>query len=180
MSDSHDQVWGLMAEFASADDLLAAAKRVRDAGYEHAEAYSPFHVDGLAEALGFERNRVPFFTFLGGLFGGIGGFYLQWYSAVVDYPVNIAGRPLDSWPMFVPVTFEMAVLGAAFAAVISMFAASGLPKLRHPLFAAPEFDLATRNRFFLCLRSDDARFDAQRSRDLLESLHPMRCVEVKT
>jgi hypothetical protein len=179
MNRTSDGVWGLMAEFASADDLLAAAKRVHEAGYKHAEAYSPFHVDGLAEALGFWRNRVPFFTFLGGLFGGVGGFYLQWYSAVVDYPVNIAGRPLDSWPMFVPVTFEMAVLGAAFAAVISMFAASGLPKLRHPLFAAPEFDLATRNRFFLCLRSDDAAFDVHRSRELLESLHPMRCVEVK-
>jgi len=172
-------VWGLLAEFATADELVTAAKRVREAGYQRAEAYSPFHVDGLAEALGFERNRVPFFTFLGGLFGGIGGFYLQWYSAVVDYPVNIAGRPLDSWPMFVPVTFEMAVLGAAFAAVIAMFAASGLPQLRHPLFAAPEFDLATRNRFFLCLRVDDAAFDARRSRELLESLHPMRCVEVK-
>jgi hypothetical protein len=179
MSRAPDRVWGLMAEFAGADDLLAAARHVREAGYEHAEAYSPFHVDGLAEALGFVRNRVAFFTFLGGLAGGIGGFGLQWYSAVVDYPVNIAGRPLDSWPMFVPVTFEMAVLGAAFAAVISMFAASGLPKLRHPLFAAPEFDLATRNRFFLCLRSDDAAFDEHRSRELLESLHPMRCVEVK-
>jgi hypothetical protein len=172
------RMWGLLAEFASADDLLAAARRVRDAGYEKVEAYSPFHVEGLAEALGFERNRVPFFTFIGGLLGGIGGFYLQWYSAVIDYPVNIAGRPLDSWPMFVPVTFEMAVLGAAFAAVISMFAASGLPRLRHPLFAAPEFDLATRNRFFLCLRSDDPAFDAKRAHDLLQSLHPMRCVEV--
>jgi hypothetical protein len=174
-----NDLWGLMAEFASADELLAAAKRVREAGYRNAEAYSPFHVEGLAEALGFERNRVPFFTFLGGLAGGIGGFWLQWYSAVVDYPVNIAGRPLDSWPMFVPVTFEMAVLGAAFAAVISMFAASGLPKLRHPLFAAPDFDLATRNRFFLCLRSDDPAFDARRSRELLEGMHPMRCVEVQ-
>jgi hypothetical protein len=174
-----NNTWGLLAEFASADGLLAAARRVRESGYERAEAYSPFPVDGLAEALGFARNRVPLFTFIGGLLGGIGGFWLQWYSAVVDYPVNIAGRPLDSWPMFVPVTFELAVLGSAFAAVISMFAANGLPQLRHPLFAAPEFDLATRNRFFLCLRSDDAAFDARESRELLESLHPMHCVEVK-
>lgn len=171
--------WGLLAEFASADELLAAAKRARAEGYERAEAYSPFHVEGLAEALGFGRNRVPFFTFIGGLLGGIGGFWLQWYSAVVDYPVNIGGRPLDSWPMFVPVTFEMAVLGSAFAAVISMLAASGLPKLRHPLFAVPEFDLATRNRFFLVLRCDDPAFEARRARELLEGLHPMRCVEVK-
>ena len=170
--------WGLMAEFASADDLLAAARRVRAAGFERAEAYSPFHVDGLAEALGFGRNRVPVFTFLGGLVGGLGGFFLQWYSAVVDYPVNIGGRPLDSWPLFVPVTFEMAVLGAAFAAFFSMLAANGLPRLRHPLFAVPEFDLAMRNRFFLCLRIDDPGFEMQRARELLQGLHPMRCVEV--
>jgi hypothetical protein len=171
-------LWGLMAEFTSADELVEAARRVHAAGYEHAEAYSPFHVEGLAEALGFERNRVPLFTFLGALAGGGGGFWLQWYSAVIDYPVNIGGRPLDSWPMFVPVSFEMAVLGGAFAAVIAMFAACGLPRLRHPLFAAPQFDLATRNRFFLCLRSDERGFDAQRTRELLESLKPMRCVEV--
>jgi hypothetical protein len=151
---------------------------VRAAGYLRAEAYSPFPIEGLAEALGFERSRVPFFTFLGALLGGAGGFLLQWYSAVIDYPVNIAGRPLNSWPMFVPVTFEMAVLFGAFAAVISSFAASGLPKLRHPLFAVHEFDLATRNRFFLCLRGDDPAFDPGRARALLEGLHPMRCVEV--
>lgn len=172
------RTWGLMAEFASADDLLAAARRVHAAGFRRAEAYSPFHVDGLAEALGFHRNRVPMFTFVGGLLGGLGGFFLQWYSAVVDYPVNIGGRPLDSWPLFVPVTFEMAVLGGAFAAVISMFAANGLPRLRHPLFSVPEFDLATRNRFFLCLRCDDPAFEDRRARELLDDLQPMRCVEV--
>jgi hypothetical protein len=172
-------VWGLMAEFASADELIAAARRAREAGYVRAEAYAPFHVEGLADALGFERNSVPFFTFAGALVGGIGGYLLQWYSAVIDFPLNIGGRPLNSWPMFVPVTFEMAVLGGALAAVISMFAASGLPRLRHPVFAAPDFELATRNRFFLCLRSDDPAFEADRARELLEGLHPLRCVEVK-
>lgn len=170
--------WGLLAEFAGADELLSAARRVREAGYARAEAYAPFHVEGLAEALGFGRDRVPAFTFVGGLLGGAGGFFLQWYSAVVDYPLNIGGRPLDSWPMFVPVAFELAVLGAAFAAVITMFAANGLPRLRHPLFAVPEFDLATRNRFFLCLRCDDPAFEPRRARELLQSLQPMRCVEV--
>src|SRR4051812_33411036 len=106
---SRPQPWALMAEFATADELLAAARRVREAGYANAEAYSPFAIDGLAEALGFERSRVPFFTLLGALAGGVGGYFMQWYSAVVDYPVNIAGRPLHSWPMFVPVTFELAV-----------------------------------------------------------------------
>lgn len=172
------RIWGLLAEFASADDLLAAARRVHAAGFQRAEAYSPFHVDGLAEALGFRRSRVPMFTFAGGLLGGLGGFFLQWYSAVVDYPLNIGGRPLDSWPLFVPVTFEMAVIGGAFAAFLSMLVANGLPRLRHPLFAVPEFDLAMRNRFFLCLRCDDPAFEDGRARQLLEGLHPMRCLEV--
>ena len=173
------QPWALMAEFATADDLLAAARRVREAGYLHAEAYSPFPIEGLAEALGFQRSRVPFFTFLGGLLGGAGGYFLQWYSAVIDYPVNVAGRPLNSWPMFMPVTFEMAVLGGALAAVLAMLIGSGLPRMRHPVFAAPDFELATRNRFFLFLHSDEAAFEAQQSAALLDSLKPLRRVEVR-
>jgi ActD protein len=176
---SSAQPWALMAEFATADDLLAAARRVREAGYLHAEAYSPFPVEGLAEALGFERSRVPFFTFLGGLLGGVGGYFLQWYSAVIDFPVNVAGRPLNSWPMFVPVTFEMAVLGGALAAVLAMLIGSGLPRMRHPVFAAPDFELATRNRFFLFLHSDEQAFEAQQSAALLDSLKPLRRVEVR-
>ena len=176
---STKQPWALMAEFATADELLAAAHRVREAGYVHAEAYSPFPIEGLAEALGFERSRVPFFTFLGGLLGGAGGYFLQWYSAVIDYPVNIAGRPLHSWPMFMPVTFEMAVLGGAFAAVLAMLIGSGLPRMRHPVFAAPDFELATRNRFFLVLHSDEVAFEAQQSAALLDSLKPLRRVEVR-
>jgi hypothetical protein len=171
--------WALMAEFASADRLLEAARRVRAAGYRHAEAYSPFPIEGLAQALGDGGGSVPFWTFLGGLAGGIGGYFMQWYAAVVDYPVDIAGRPLHSWPMFMPVTFEMAVLGGAFAAVIAMLAGCGLPRLRHPLFAAPEFELATRNRFFLCLRSDDPAFEPEQARRLLQALEPMACVEVE-
>ena len=171
--------WALMAEFKDADALLAAARRVREAGYRHAEAYSPFPVDGVAEALGYERTRVPFFTFFGWLFGGLAGFLLQWWSAVIDYPVNIAGRPLNSWPMFIPVTFETTVLGAAFTAVIAFLWGSGLPRLRHPLFGSPDFDLATRNRFFLCLRSDDPAFEPGQARRLLESLQPVACVEVQ-
>jgi hypothetical protein len=174
-----NELWGLLGEFASADELIAAVRQARAAGYERLEAYAPFHVEGLAEALGFERNCVPLFTFVGALAGAIGGYFLQWYSAVINYPINVAGRPLDSWPMFVPVTFEMAVLGGAFAAVISMFVASGLPRLRHPLFAARQFDLATRNRFFLCLRSDDPHFERDAARRLLQGMHPLLCEEVR-
>ena len=173
-----EPLYGWMAEFATADELLAAARRAREAGYCHAEAYSPFPIEGLAQALGFERSRVALFTFLGSLGGGIGGFFLQWYPAVIDYPVNIGGRPLDSWPMFVPVAFEMAILGGALAAVGSMLAGCGLPRLRHPVFGARDFDLATRNRFFLCLRSDDPAFDAQGLQRLLDELKPLRRAEV--
>jgi hypothetical protein len=170
--------WALMAEFASADALLEAARRVRAAGYRRVEAYSPFPIDGLAEVLGCERTAVPFWTFAGGVAGGAGAYLMQWYAAVVDYPVNIAGRPLHSWPMFIPITFELAVLGAAFAALLSFLWGSGLPRLRHPLFASPDFELATRNRFFLCLRSDDPAFEPQQARILLQALQPIACVEV--
>jgi hypothetical protein len=175
---TENEPWGLMAEFATADELLAAARRAHEAGYRQAEAYSPFLIEGLAEALGFERSRVPLITFGGALLGGIGGYFLQWYSAVVDYAVNIGGRPFDSWPMFVPVTFELAVLGGALAAVIAMLAGSGLPRLRHPVFGAEDFDFATRNRFFLFLRRDDPAFDAQGAAELLAAMKPLRRVEV--
>ena len=171
--------WALMAEFKSADALLDAARRVREAGYRHAEAYSPFPVDGVAEALGYTRTRVPFFTFLGGVLGGLVGYLLQWWSAVIDYPENIGGRPVNSWPMFIPITFEMTVLGAALAALVAFLWGSGLPRLRYPLFGSPDFDLATRNRFFLCLRSDDPAFEPGQARRLLESLQPLACVEVQ-
>jgi hypothetical protein len=170
--------WGLMAEFATADQLLAAAHAIRAAGYTRAEAYSPFAIEGLAEALGARRSRVPLITFLGGLAGGFGGYFMQWYSAVVDYPVDVGGRPLHSWPMFVPVTFELTVLGAALAAFVAVIVGSGLPRLSHPVFEAPDFDLAMRNRFFLCLRADDPAFDAQQAAALLDGLQPLRRVEI--
>ncbi|MFL6663953.1 MAG: DUF3341 domain-containing protein [Rhizobacter sp.] len=170
--------YGLAAEFASADDLLGAARRARAAGYRRAEAYAPFDVEGLGEALGFERSSVPFFTFCGALLGGAGGYAMQWYSAVVDFPLDIGGRPLNSWPMFMPVTFELAVLGGAIAAVVSMLLASGLPRLRQPIWNAPDFELATRNRFFLCLRSDDPAFEPEATARLLDEMKPLRRVEV--
>jgi hypothetical protein len=170
--------WALMAEFDTVDALVAAAQQVRATGYRRVEAYSPFPIEGLAEVLGYERTPVPFWTFLGALAGGSCGYFMQWYTAVIDYPINIAGRPLHSWPMFLPMTFELAVLGGAIAAVLAFLIASGLPKLRHPLFAAPEFDLATRNRFFLCLRGDDPSFELRQALALLQELQPLALVEV--
>jgi hypothetical protein len=172
-------LWGLMAEFATAEELLAAAEAAREAGYTRVEAYAPFHVEGLAEAVGFKRNRVALITFLGALLGGLGGYFMQWYSAVVDYPINVGGRPLHSWPMFVPVTFELTVLGGALAAFLAVIVGNRLPDLSSPVFEAPDFDLATRNRFFLCLRADDPRFDALHSAEWLDARKPLKRVEVR-
>jgi hypothetical protein len=171
-------VHGLLAEFATADQLLTAAERARKDGFRSAEAYAPFPVDGLAEAVGLRRNRVPLVTLLGGIAGGAATYFLLWYTAVIDYPINVGGRPLHSWPSFIPPTFEITILGAAFAAVIGMLAMNGLPRLRHPLFDMPEFDLATRNRFFLFLPGDDPVYDAARSREWLAHLSPLQVKEV--
>jgi Protein of unknown function (DUF3341) len=170
--------WGLLAEFASAEALLEAARAARAAGYARAEAYAPFAVEGLAEALGFTRSRVPAATLVGALCGGLGAYFMQWYAAVVDYPEVIGGRPLHSWPMFVPVSFEMAILFGTLAALAAFAIGSDLPRLQHPLFAAPDFELATRNRFFLCLRSDDPAFDRAGADALLDRLAPLRVSEV--
>jgi hypothetical protein len=171
-------LYGVMAELADEKALLAAAREARDAGWSGVEAYSPFPVEGLAETLAPRASRLPFFVLLFGIFGGAAGYFLQWYTAVISYPINVGGRPLHSWPEFIPVTFETTVLFAALAAVIGMIAGNGLPRLRHPLFDAPHFDLATRNRFFLCLRGDAPRFDEERARGFLESLRPIRVIEV--
>ena len=173
-----DPRWGLMAEYESAEALVAAAQAAHDAGYRDAEAYSPYAIDGLAEALGTRRSRIPAFTLVGGVVGGIGGYFLQWYAAVVSYPEEVGARPLHSWPMFVPVAFEMTILLAAFTAFFAALIGNGLPRLSHPIFDAPDFDLATRNRFFLCLRTDDPAFDDAGAAALLESTAPIRCVEV--
>jgi hypothetical protein len=170
--------WGLMAEFATANQLVAAARQAHAAGYTQAQAYAPFHIEGLSEALGMPPTRIPAITFTGGLLSGLGGFFMQWYSAVIDYPVNIGGRPLNSWPMFVPVTFEMVILGAALAAVGAMLIGNRLPRLHHPVFSAPDFELASRNRFFLVLPAQDPAYEPQAAARLLDGLSPLRRDEV--
>ena len=170
--------FGLLAEFRSADDLLAAVRSARAAGYTKLEAFSPFPVEGLAEALGFERSSIPLATLIGGICGGAGTYFLLWYSAVVNYPINSGARPLHSWPAFIPPTFELTILGAALAAFVVFLAANGLPRLRHPIFNAPDFNLASQNRFFLCILCEDPRFDADETARALHAMHPMRVVEV--
>jgi hypothetical protein len=172
------ELYGVLAEFATADALVEAAGKARERGFRHIEAYSPFAVEGLSKAVGLTRNRVPLVALLGGLAGGLGTYFLQWYAAVIDYPVNIGGRPLNSWPSFIPPTFELTILGAAFAAVIGMLVMNGLPRLYHPLFNVPEFDLATRNRFFLCLVARDRKFDGDEAKKFLQGLQPLLVREV--
>lgn len=173
-----DKPFGLLAEFATADLLLDAAHRARQAGYTAMEAYAPFPVEGLSEAVGFKGNRVPLVTLLGGVAGGAATYFMLWYSAVIDYPINVGGRPLHSWPSFIPPTFEITILGAACAAVFGMLIMNGLPRLRHPLFDVPDFDLASRNRFFLFLPASDPAYDEQRSKAWLDGLQPLLLREV--
>jgi hypothetical protein len=171
-------VYGLLAEFPSAQALCAAARHVRANGYTHAEAYAPFAIEGLDTVLGARPDRVAPSALLGGLLGGAGAYFLQWYAAVRDYPLNVGGRPLHSWPAFIPATFELTILGAALAALLAVLVRCGLPRLHHPLFEVEEFELASRNRFFLCLPASDPVFAPRPARELLEQLQPMLLREV--
>jgi len=176
---SASSMYGLLAEFADAGQLRGAALRARREGhYVRIEAYSPFPIDGLAEALAAPRVHVPFWTLLGGICGGGSTYLLEWYSAVIDYPVNVGGRPDFSWPAFVPAALEMTILWAVLFGVAAMLIGNGLPRLHHPLFGVPAFDRASDDGFFLVLRADDPRFDARDCRAFLESLGPLSVSEV--
>ncbi|WP_423198535.1 Quinol:cytochrome c oxidoreductase membrane protein [Cupriavidus sp. H19C3] len=172
--------YGMLAEFATADALLAAARRARQAGFGRIEAYAPYPVEGLAEAVGMTGERMPLLAGLGAIVGAAGGYLLQWYSASIDYPLNVGGRPLHSWPAFIPATFELAILGAAVATVVGMLVANGLPRLRHPVFDAPDFEQATRHRFFLCVRAAPDADEAEAIRRFLSNLAPLTLCEVRS
>ena len=172
-------LYGLLAEFAEADALLAAARKAYAEGYRDLDAYTPFPVEGLAEAIGFEKTRVPLVVLAGGVIGGVTAYAMQYYSAVLDYPLNVGGRPLHSWPAFIPITFELTVLFAALAAALGMLLMNGLPKLYHPVFNVPEFKLASQSRFFLCLKAGDDRFRLSETRTFLETLGALKVWEVE-
>ena len=167
-----------MAEFSEHDQLLRAAKASYAAGYRRMDAYSPFPVDGVAEALGHDTSLVPLFTLLGGMAGGLGAYFMQWYAMGKLYPLNVGGRPLNSWPNFIPVTFELTILVAAVSALIAMLVLNRLPEVHHPVFNVPEFDRASIDRFFLCLESKDPSFELRTAWRFLESLGPLKITEV--
>ena len=173
-------IYGLMAEFDSPEALLEAAHRVFAAGFRKIDAYSPFPVDGLAEAIGFHYTRVPLIVLIGGIIGCLGGFYLQYWVAAIDYPINIGGRPFNSWPSFIPVTFELTILIASLFAFFGVLALNRLPMPYHPVFNVERFELASRNRFFLCIEAVDSKFELERTRRFLDEIGSLGTYEVES
>jgi hypothetical protein len=172
------EVYGLMAEFDDATAVVAAARRTRDAGYQRVDAYSPYPIEELAEALGFHHSRLPLLVLLGGIAGALVAYGLQFWSATIEYPLNVGGRPLHSWPAFIVPTFETTILFAAGTAVLGMLALNGLPHPYHPVFNVPSFVLASRDRFFLCIEAIDPKFDMQETRRFLEGVGALAISEV--
>lgn len=172
-------IYGLMAEFDDPERLLAACRAAAAAGYRRMEAYAPHPVHGLTEALGRKPSRLPWLVLGGGLFGAAAGFGLQYWVNVIEYPLNIGGRPENSWPAFIPPAFETTILCAAATAVVAMLALNKLPMPYHPVFHVKEFERASIDRFFLCLEAEDPLFELAHTRTFLESLQPLAVAEVK-
>src|SRR5437870_2872934 len=171
-------IHGLMAEFDNPTDLVEAANRARLAGYTSMDAYSPFPIEELNDALGLKKNPLPLIVLLGGIFGGSGGYFLEYWTQVIAWPMNIGGRPFHSWPHFIPVTFECTVLGASLTAFVGMLALNGLPMPYHPVFNVPAFARASRDRFFLIIFSSDPKYEPAETRRFLEALNPRSIAEV--
>jgi len=173
------RLYGLLAEFDDATALVQATERTHEAGYRRFDAYSPFPIEELHHAMGSPHSKMPLIVLIGGIIGCVGGFYLQYWAAAIAYPVNIGGRPLNSWPAFIPVTFECTILVAALFAVLGMLAINGLPMPYHPVFNVDRFALASRSRFFLCIESRDKKFDLDDTRAFLQSLGPREVTNVE-
>ncbi len=171
-------LYGVIAEFNDPQSLLDAANAVRERGYTETDAFSPFPIHGLAEAIGFRKSRLSLVVLVMGLLGGLGGFFMCWYANVIAYPLNIGGKPYNSWPAWIPIAFECAILLAAFGAVFGMLALNGLPMPYHPVFNVRRFDQASRDKFFLVIQARDAKFNLDEVRDFLDTLEPREIVDV--
>ncbi len=171
-------IYGLMAEFDTPGALVNATRAARDKGYRKLDAYSPYPVEELSEVLHLHRNKLPLIVLIGGILGGLSGFLLQYYVTVIYFPINIAGRPLNSWPAYIIITFELTILFGALSTVLGLLALCGLPMPYHPTFNVPRFALASRNRFFLCIESVDPLFDQEKTAQFLESMEPREVSEV--
>jgi hypothetical protein len=177
MIEAGRTLYGLVAEFETHEQLVRAAEKAFASGFRKMDGFAPFPVDGLAEALG-KKNCIPLLVLIGGIVGGVGAYFMQWYANLIDYPLNVGGRPLHSWPSFIPITFELTVLCAALAGFFGSLILNGLPRPYHPLFNLPEFERASQDRFFLCIEATDARFDLIRTREFLQTLAPLHIAEV--
>ena len=172
-------IYGLMAEFDGPEAVVEAAKSAYENGYRKMDAYTPFPVEELSEALGHHRHELPRLVLGGALLGALAGYALQYWSTVLYYPINIGGKPLHSWPSFVPVTFELAILGGAVTAVVGMLLLNGLPMPYPPVFNAPRFEMASRDKFFLCIEASDPKFSTEETRRFMEGLRAREVTEVE-
>jgi hypothetical protein len=179
MSEHRMQLYGVMGEFETPEAILHAARKAREAGYRHITAYTPIPVEGLAQIIGFRWTAVPLITLLGGLSGGLSGFGMEYWMSAISYPINVGGRPLNSWPAFIPVTFELTILGASLSAVFGMLALNRLPQPYHPVFNVERFSRASTDRFFLCIESRDPKFHLAESAKFLQSVSAQHVSEVK-
>jgi hypothetical protein len=175
---SDDKIYGLLAEFSDPDHLVHAAQEVRKAGYTHVESYSPFAVEGIPEALHFRPFAVSVIFLISALLGAAGGYFLQYYASVISYPINVGGRPLHSWPSFIPITFEMGVLGGVLGGVFGMLVLNRLPRYSHPVSNVERFKAASSDAFFLCVQADDPRFQVEMTSGLLRRAGAIKVTEV--
>jgi hypothetical protein len=179
MKAKSQRLYGVMAQFDSPSTLVAAARETYAAGYRRINGYSPFPIEELSDAIGFKRTILPLIVLAGGIIGGVGGFFMQYWMEVIDYPINVGGKPFNSWPAFIPITFECTVLCAALAAVFGMLALNKLPQPYHPVFNAPNFALATRDSFFLVIESNDPKFEHDEAMRFLKGLEAREVNDVE-